>query len=172
MSPKQIAHYRALWGDARKVLRSRGMSPSDCESQRHAIHREVNKGKDISSLALTNPQFDAVKAAFWAIRYPEDVQTQIQQAEGGKTRRWHVLGGLCAELGEDDGYLAGIVARMQREGKLRPGGRDLQLDDLTNGEIDKLIIALRLQVRRKVEGEEMAENARRSAALKQEVLFA
>ncbi len=143
MSPAQLKLYRALWGQARRVLRAQGMEPKDAEAERHAIHvREL--GRDKSSLALTNADFDKVKAAFLAITDDTDLGAQLAAQEQPRKRRLWTVRDLCARLEKSEAYALGIARQMQGGALASAGG----LEDLGDAALDAVIVALKAEALR------------------------
>ena len=125
----------------------------------------------MSSLKLSNKQFDLVKGAFLAISDPANLKAQEHAGDGACIRSRHVVGQLCAEIGYDDDSLQSMIDRMQREGRLsepdRPQAKNdveawdnelargpvrrLTLGDLDARGLETVIIALRLQAGREKE---------------------
>jgi len=94
----QQKHIMALWGDARRVLRQRGLSPKDADARRKQLHAEAGAvypsnhalaGQPKSSKDLNNDEFDRVKGKFLAIIRPNDAQAQIDQVNQPAKRAAH-----------------------------------------------------------------------------------
>ena len=177
MSPKQIKHYRALWGDARKALRARGLSPQAADAERHAIHmREL--GEDKSSLWLTDDEFTRIKRVFVALARPADVGAQQAQEVMPETRKKVFIRHVLTALEADEQYARATLAQMNRGGRIgqpwaedrayvrdaggtkvgfdysythegEPVRQQLGLDDLDESELKKVIVALKKECKRR-----------------------
>lgn len=146
MTAPQLRFYRVLWGQVRAVLRARKFTSGECEARRHEIHVEA-LGYDRSSLALTNAEFDKVKAAFLAITKPASLATQLAQQEMPVTRLRRALGFYLAALEEGEEYAESIVQRMNRERRL--GAAGVTLEDLGAEPLKKVLFAVKDQCRRR-----------------------
>lgn len=143
MNAKQLNLYRALWGQARKVLRAGGLPAAECEAERHAIHaREL--GADKSSRDLTNGDFDKVKAAFLAIIDGADLDAQLDAQEQPRKRRLWVIRDLLARQRKPESY-AVAIARQMHGGALASAD---DLGDLGEAALDAVIVALKADRRR------------------------
>jgi hypothetical protein len=123
MTTKQINLYRFKWGQARKVLMELGgLSSSEAEAERHAIHAEA-LGRDKSSLDLTNEDFDKVLDAL------EDILVLAHGPRSGRRQDQQPARRLIfaiGKLGLDDAYLNAISDDQFRVADWRTlTGRDL-----------------------------------------------
>lgn len=160
MTEPQLRLYRAEWGKARKALRARGWAPALADAERKAIHVRV-LGEDVSSLLLNNRQLDLVLGAFRAISSPAALAPQLDEADQPCRRRRWLIAKLCEELGHGGDYAQAVAVSMNREGKLGKRGV-FDLDELNEDELDKIIVALKKQVRR--EGKKKQRAAREAEA--------
>ncbi len=156
MTEAQLRLYRREWGAARKVLRARGFAPSAADAERHALHVQAI-GTDKSSLDFTNKDLDKVLAAFRAISRSADLRPQIDAQQQPITRRRWLINELCRQLGHDEGFAYGIAHEMHRgdrDAKRKKGARiaSADLDELGERDLDKIIIALRKQIKRDAKG--------------------
>ena len=168
MAASQIALYRREWGQARKVLRSRGLPPDQADCQRHQIHI-AQLGHDKSSTLLTNSEFDKILAAFRAISTPpEDLNGVLESERHGAVKLRATIRLLQCAMDKPDAYLVGIISRMNSAGRIAqppaqnradafdyahlqdgaPARRNLILEDLSEAELIKVLLALKIQSRR------------------------
>lgn len=132
---KRSRHYAPQWSPAKdgkywnewKAVRA--VKP---DLDRHAFHVEVF-GEDKSHVDFTNDDFDAFLAACKAITEPGNLQAQLDALNGRKKR---LLFGITRAASPD--YVAGIVARMRSEGKLKAS----RLDMLDPDDLEKVRIAI------------------------------
>jgi hypothetical protein len=116
MTDAQIRLYRretSLWRAARKA---RGLKTRD--EDRHALHLKV-LGKDKSSLALTNGEFDLILGAFRAESKPDDLNAQLRQLDQGDQRKSKLMARVRELAGSvgikpfaEGGYLDGMARRI------------------------------------------------------------
>jgi hypothetical protein len=168
LTKKQNLFYWKLWAAAKVALVKSGLSPKEAEARRHEIHREA-LGVETSHTIFTNADFDKVKAAFLAIAQPGNMAAQIRQAAMPRERLLRSIDYLCDALGEDRTYAAAITTRMNHGGRIgqpwkdkRVAGFDyahtkeeriarpeLQIEELDESELGKVIVALKKVCRRK-----------------------
>lgn len=89
------------------------------ELDRHAFHMEIF-GEDKSHVDFTNDDFDDFLSACKAITEPGNLQAQLDYLNGRKKR---LLFGINRAAAPE--YVAGIVERMSREGKIKSSRLDL-----------------------------------------------
>ena len=81
MSPAQTSLYWREWAAVRRM---------DPDANRHALHIQA-LGRDVSSKAFTNAQFDQVLGVFRAISRPADLNAQLRQQQQPRTRLLHII---------------------------------------------------------------------------------
>lgn len=147
ISKGQNDFYWRLWGAAKKAIMKRsGVSSAEAEKMRHELHAKA-LGKDKSHTEFSNRDFDLVKAVFLAESQPANMDAQIDQEKMDRTRRIWVIQQLTAALDENEPFVETILKNMNRE--LALGGPYLRIDQLTFEQLEKLIIALKKECRRR-----------------------
>ncbi len=154
MSPVQLRMYRAEWSKALAAMRchGRGLSASEAEAERMAIHEEVC-GVPCSSKDLRNEDLDIVLARFLAWSRAGDLMAQIRQAEQPSTRCRYLVDDLLDRISAilletemankavhrgpgREGYLKALATRLAKREFL------VSLDDLSVREWQPIIAAL------------------------------
>lgn len=177
MSPAQNALYWREWSATKRALMSqigRGgpgrstWTKFEENTRRHEITLKA-LGHDKSHVDFSNSEFDLVLAELRAISRPDDLNAQLRQTRGAHIRAQHLLDRLMRQLGVDRNYVQGVIDQMfptrapapdrprdrwqdERDQPSRP--RRL-LDQLTGPELQKVIIALRKQLKRQRQPEEV-----------------
>ena len=119
---------RALWA---------GVLAVRPDADRRALHVEL--GLPESRKKWGNREFDEWKRACLAISAPADLDAQLDGLGGEVKRRLFVIRKLLGQLGEPESYAETTARRMG----LRP-----PLASLTPAQLEKVIVALRKQLRR------------------------
>lgn len=167
MTRAQNALYWREWSAAKRALMPgrETWTKHEENTRRHAITIEA-LGHDKSHLDFSNSDFDKVLGALRAISKPGDLNAQLRQVRGAHRRARYALDQLMRELQVDRNYVQGVVDQMNFGGTpafsfsdaLRPDAWQRErerakvpkrlLEELTEPELKKVIIALRKQVRR------------------------
>lgn len=149
ITPRQNALYWREWAAAMRALMLERSTWTKLEENtaRHLVTMEA-LGIDKSHLEFTNADFDKVLGALRAISQPGNLNAQLRQVRGQHRRMEWALDRLMKKLGVDRNYVQAVVDRMDFEHRtsatLHP-----KLEDLTAPELEKVLIALRKQVKRK-----------------------
>lgn len=77
MTPKQRTLYWRTWAAAKRALSRLGYDTAEADAMRADLTIQA-LGKQVSSKALTNAQFDLVLAAFRAVSDPGDLDAQLR----------------------------------------------------------------------------------------------
>lgn len=149
MNASRQRKYWWLFGPVREYLKGRGLSSTQIEERRHALHRKA-LGYDKSSTAFTDDEFDKVKRAFRAEWDGGNLDAQIAAEDEPADRRQAIIDN-CADataemhaLGDDrlstanarSGYIAGTARKVI--GKA--------LDQCTEAELGKVLGCLKRRV--------------------------
>lgn len=154
LSDRQNSLYWLEWAAAKRALMPGRSTWTKLEenTRRHEITIRA-LGADKSHLDFSNADFDQVLGELRAISKPGDLNAQLRQVRGAHRRAEWSLHRLMVKLGVDRNYVQGIIDRMDFEhaGPIRHPS----LDELTEPELKKVIIALRKHSRRKREPAEV-----------------
>jgi hypothetical protein len=149
ITPRQNALYWREWAAAKRALMPGRSTWTKLEenTRRHEITIKA-LGYDKSHLDFTNADFDQVLGELRAISQPGNLNAQLRQVRGAHRRAEWSLHRLMRKLGVDRNYVQCIIDHMDFE---HAGfvTRHPKLDDLTFEELQKVIIALRKQAKRK-----------------------
>jgi hypothetical protein len=166
ITPRQNALYWREWAAAKRALMpGRSTWTKYEESQRRHKVTIDSLGYDKSHSEFTNKEFDLVLGGLRAISQPGNLGAQLRQVRGDHVRALYALERVMKKLGVDRNYVQGIIDHMDFSA---PDGRDPDRDrweeerersarprkffgELTFPELQKVIIALRLQLKRKNE---------------------
>jgi hypothetical protein len=86
MTPAQTQKYFREWGAVRAACLARGWAVPD----RHELHRRA-LGRDKSSKAFTNAEFDKVLQVFWSFSKPDSLNAGLRQERQPRTRLEHKI---------------------------------------------------------------------------------
>jgi hypothetical protein len=86
MTPAQTQKYFREWGAVRAACLARGWAVPD----RHELHRRA-LGRDKSSKAFSNADFDKVLQVFWSFSKPDSLNAGLRQERQPRTRLEHKI---------------------------------------------------------------------------------
>lgn len=136
MTSGQEKFYWRLWGMLRKA---------DPAADRKAVHAEL--GLPGSHADFRNEHFDKFKGHCLAIAQPGNFQAQVQQLRMPAIRRRVFIDHLLTALEAGEEYAEAILARMNLRGAM--GGAFAVLDTMGDEELEKVMIALKKECRRR-----------------------
>jgi hypothetical protein len=90
MNPRQIAMYWAEWAKLRDVLRAKGRTHAEIETERHSVTIRA-LGAVKSSKVFTNAELDRVLARIKAEREPDNFAAQMALQDSPDKRRASAL---------------------------------------------------------------------------------
>jgi len=151
--------YFFAWGQLRKLMRSHGVPPAECDAMRHEVHVEA-LGYDKSHLKFTKDETDDVIDRF------RQLSGAIRETDYKRGRRIYVIRQICASMGKGEEYAQGVAdqmdfdherprrARGQMDGEFEMAKWEAELqrdtathhrpvEELSPVELDKVIVALR-----------------------------
>lgn len=140
LSKAQIGLHWRLWARVKAIqMPGRETWTKHEEDQRRREIYTQALGDEKSLTEFDNDDFDKVKAAMLAIVEPGNLNAQLHALNGQRKRLLFGIRNLAQSMGAGPAYVAGIVERMNAEGKL--GSADLE--ELHPRELTKVMVALR-----------------------------
>lgn len=153
MNERQIPKYRAEWAKAWKALRASGKATRTADEERMRWHvligavvlRGPKAGQPKSSTVLTNDEFDRFLKRCAAFSRPGSLQAQLDLDEQPLKRAAYATDPLFdlikMPMDRRESYLRGIYRNIQRPAA-KKGERVLELEEMPDGDLQKVIIAL------------------------------
>ncbi|HSI11757.1 MAG TPA: hypothetical protein VK961_06915 [Chthoniobacter sp.] len=133
-----------LWQEAWKIFRRQGVPAKENDQRRRDATRQAF-GYDRSwKENWTESEVDKMKAHLLALTQPADMTAQMEQLNQSRRRHRWVIDQQCGKLGKPHAYAEAIAARMNQEGRIGSAS----IDELGTEDLEKIIVALKLQVKR------------------------
>ncbi len=136
MTAAQNTFYWRLWSGVRK---------REPEADRKAMHAQL--GLPESHTCWNNGHFDKWKGACLAITQPGNADAQLAQLRMAATRHRVFIGHVLDAMGEGPALVEQIVSMMNRGGKL--GGRCVTYETLGDAHLEKVIVAVKKEAKRR-----------------------